>query len=119
MSSLRFVYDVNITQVDTLMQHFVSHTRTFLVNISIDTIYCVTYTITKTKGDVVQIQEYLKQNGITQVHVAKTLGISYTHMCSLCTRRRKPSVTIARQLHELSNGEISKYELVFPEDFED
>lgn len=60
------------------------------------------------------LDTYLLRKRIFQTDFAKDLGISRTHLGEILRDRRSPSVKLAKQIEELTKGEVTKEEAMSP-----
>jgi transcriptional regulator with XRE-family HTH domain len=60
------------------------------------------------------LDEYLFRKRISQTEFAHALGISRNHLGEILRGRRNPSIKLAKKIEELTNGEVSKEEALFP-----
>lgn len=60
------------------------------------------------------LDEYLFRKRVSQTEFAKELGISRNHLGEILRGRRSPSVKLAKKIEELSQGEVTKEEVLFP-----
>lgn len=61
---------------------------------------------------------WLFMNRITKKDFAARLNVSRGHLQEIVSGKRKPSVKLAKQIEELTQGKVSKEEVLFPEEFE-
>jgi len=59
---------------------------------------------------------YLKTNGISQRDLAEKVKITATHMNLIANRRCTPSKKVAKVIEEMTNGEVTRMELLYPEE---
>ncbi len=64
------------------------------------------------------LDEYLWRNKITKQDFANQIGISRGHIHQLINGTRSPSAKLAKKIEEATGGEVTKEELLFPEDYE-
>ena len=64
-----------------------------------------------------QLDEYLFRTKQNNIDFAKKLGISRGHLQRILSGDRRPSVSLAKKIEELSKGKVSKEEMLFPEEF--
>jgi transcriptional regulator with XRE-family HTH domain len=60
------------------------------------------------------LDEYLFRKKISQTNFANELGISRNHLGEILRGRRSPSVKLAKKIEELTEGEVTKEEAMFP-----
>jgi DNA-binding XRE family transcriptional regulator len=60
------------------------------------------------------LDEYLFRKRISQTDFAKHLGISRNHLGEILRCKRSPSVKLAKKIGELTQGEVTKEEAMFP-----
>jgi len=60
----------------------------------------------------------LKLCKITQAKLAQRLSVSQQYIQSIFNGRSMPSAKLAKKIEQLTNGTISRLELLYPEDFE-
>lgn len=60
------------------------------------------------------LDEYLFRKKISQIEFANELGISRNHLGEILRGRRSPSVKLAKKIEELTKGEVTKEEAMFP-----
>lgn len=63
-----------------------------------------------------QLAEYLFRHRIKQTEFAKRVGVSRVHLGEILRGRRRPSISLARRIEHSTSGEVSKEELLFPEE---
>lgn len=63
-----------------------------------------------------QLAEYLFRKKIKQTEFAKTVGVSRVHLGEILRGRRRPSISLARRIEQATEGDVSKEELLFPEE---
>ena len=63
-----------------------------------------------------QLAEYLFRHKVKQTEFAKTVGVSRVHMGEILRGRRRPSVKLARRIEEVTDGQVPKEGLLFPEE---
>jgi transcriptional regulator with XRE-family HTH domain len=63
-----------------------------------------------------ELREYLFKHRKTQVEMAKQLGVSVNHFSQLVRHKRHPSIALAIKIEELTEGEVTKEELIFPQE---
>jgi transcriptional regulator with XRE-family HTH domain len=69
----------------------------------------------KMHGEILMdLDEYLFRKRVSQTEFAKELGISRNHLGEILRGRRSPSVKLAKKIEELSQGEVTKEEALFP-----
>jgi transcriptional regulator with XRE-family HTH domain len=69
----------------------------------------------KIRGEILMdLDEYLFRKRVSQTEFAKELGISRNHLGEILRGRRSPSVKLAKKIEELSQGEVTKEEALFP-----
>lgn len=66
-----------------------------------------------------QLDEYLFRKKQTNKAFAELIGISRTHLQDILSKRRRPSVDLAKKIEMATEGKVTKEELLFPEEFED
>ena len=64
------------------------------------------------------LEEYLFRHRIKKSHFAIGLGIAPGHFYAILAKRRRPSVNLAIKIEEMTDGKVSKEEVLFPEDFQ-
>jgi transcriptional regulator with XRE-family HTH domain len=62
---------------------------------------------------------YLFVNNLHHGSFAKLLGISKCHLSRAINGKSGVSADLARHIEKVTMGKVSKYELIFPEDYED
>ncbi|MCX6987251.1 MAG: helix-turn-helix domain-containing protein [Chlamydiae bacterium] len=62
----------------------------------------------------VDLDEYLFRKRISQTDFAKDLGISRNHLGEILRGRRTPSVKLAKKIEELTQGEVTREQAMFP-----
>jgi DNA-binding XRE family transcriptional regulator len=60
------------------------------------------------------LDEYLFRKRISQTDFAKDLGISRNHLGEILRGRRTPSVKLAKKIEELTQGEVTREQAMFP-----
>lgn len=60
------------------------------------------------------LDEYLFRKRISQTQFANELGVSRTHLGEILRGRRSPSVKLSKKIEELTKGEVTKEEAMFP-----
>ena len=63
-----------------------------------------------------ELREYLFRHRKTQKEMAEKLGVSVNHFSLIVRGERKPSVTLAIKIEEVTEGEVTKEELIFPKE---
>lgn len=61
---------------------------------------------------------WLFMNKITKKDFAARLQVSRGHLQEIVSGKRKPSVKLAKKIEELTEGKVSKEEVLFPEEFQ-
>jgi transcriptional regulator with XRE-family HTH domain len=61
---------------------------------------------------VMKLKEYLSKHLISQHRFASLLGITHSHIGHIVNGRRAPSLFLAKQIEEVTNGEVSVYDLI-------
>jgi len=61
---------------------------------------------------------WLFMNKITKKNFAETLKVSRGHLQEIVSGKRKPSVKLAKKIEELTEGNVTKEEMLFPEEFQ-
>ena len=64
-----------------------------------------------------RLDQYIEKHGITKTEMAKRLNITPTHCFSILKMVQAPSRQLAERIFEVTNGEVSKAEAIFPEDY--
>jgi len=72
----------------------------------------------KNPGLVVNLDEYLFKTKTSKKDFAEKLGISRGHLQHILSGIKNPSVKLAKKIEELTEGKVSKEEVLFPEDFQ-
>lgn len=60
------------------------------------------------------LDEYLFRKRISQTDFAKDLVISRNHLGEILRGRRTPSVKLAKKIEELTQGEVTREQAMFP-----
>lgn len=60
------------------------------------------------------LDEYLFRKKISQTDFALKLGVSRNHLGEIIRGRRTPSVKLAKKIEELTKGEVTREEAMFP-----
>jgi transcriptional regulator with XRE-family HTH domain len=60
------------------------------------------------------LDEYLFRKNISQTDFAEQLDISRNHLGEILRGRRSPSVKLAKKIEELTKGEVTREEAMFP-----
>lgn len=63
------------------------------------------------------LKDYLRKYGIHVSEFARTLSVSREHLRSIIAGTNYPSRRLAIAIRNKTDGEVSKMELMFPEDF--
>ena len=63
------------------------------------------------------LDEYLWRNKISRTDFALLIGISRSYLQQILSRKRNPSVKLAKKIEEVTEGKVSKEEMLFPEEF--
>ncbi len=61
-----------------------------------------------------ELREYLFRHRKTQTEMAKQLGVSLNHFSQIVRYQRHPSIGLAIKIEEITEGEVTKEELIFP-----
>ena len=61
-----------------------------------------------------ELREYLFKHRKTQTEMAKQLGVSTNHLSQIVRNERRPSIELAIKIEKLTEGEVTKEELIFP-----
>ncbi|PKN20911.1 MAG: hypothetical protein CVU71_03790 [Deltaproteobacteria bacterium HGW-Deltaproteobacteria-6] len=61
-----------------------------------------------------QINEYLKNNNISQVAFSKTVKTGHIYLNAIVRGRRTPSPPLALRISEATGGAVTVMELLFP-----
>ncbi len=61
---------------------------------------------------------WLFLNKTTKKDFAKEIGISRGHLQEIVSGKRRPSIKLAKKIEELTEGKVTKEEMLFPEDFQ-
>ena len=64
------------------------------------------------------LDEYLFKTKQSKTGFAQHLGISRGHLQHILNGSRRPSVPLAKKIEEITEGKVSKEEMLFPEDFQ-
>lgn len=64
------------------------------------------------------LDEYLWRNKISRTDFAVQIKISRSHLQQILSRKRNPSVKLAKKIEEITDGKVTKEEVLFPEDFQ-
>jgi transcriptional regulator with XRE-family HTH domain len=64
------------------------------------------------------LDEYLFRTKQSKTSFAQKLGISRGHLQHILNGSRRPSVSLAKKIEEITEGKVSKAEVLFPEDFQ-
>ena len=64
-----------------------------------------------------RLREYIKQQGLTQQQMANKLGITLTHLVCIMSGRSGCSKALAKKIEEMTNGDVTRLEVLFPEEF--
>lgn len=64
------------------------------------------------------LHEYTEKYMINLRYFAKDLGVSYEHLRMIMLRKSYPSRKLSIRINDMTNGEVTKYEAIFPDDFE-
>ena len=64
------------------------------------------------------LYEYLEKHLIDGKDFAKKIQVSYEHLRMIVIQKHFPSRKLAMRIEVATNKEVSKYEAIFPEDFE-
>lgn len=64
-----------------------------------------------------RLDVYLKIHEISQIQMAKKLGITKAYMHELSSRKKSPSRVMAKKIEEITKGEVTRLELLYPEEF--
>jgi len=65
-----------------------------------------------------KLLEYMRKYKITQINMAKKLGISSTYLRMLIRGTHFPSRKLARIIEKITSGEVSKEEVIFNDEEE-
>lgn len=63
-----------------------------------------------------QLAEYLFRKKIKQTEFARRVGVSRVHLGEILRGRRRPSIGLAKKIEQATDGDVSKEELLFPEE---
>lgn len=63
------------------------------------------------------LDEYLWRNKISRTDFAAKIGISRSHLQQILSKKRNPSVKLAKKIEEITEEKVTKEEVLFPEDF--
>lgn len=61
------------------------------------------------------LKEYLFRKDISQVEFAEKLGVTRETVSRIVKQRNNPSPKLAKKIEELTNGEVTAMELLFPD----
>jgi len=61
---------------------------------------------------------WLFLNKITKKDFAIQLGVSRGHLQEIVSAKRTPSIKLAKKIEEITQGKVTKEELLFPEDYQ-
>lgn len=61
---------------------------------------------------------WLQLKGIHQKDMAETIGIKPSSLSMILSGKTKPSLEIASRIEQLTNGEITRMDLLYPEETE-
>lgn len=64
------------------------------------------------------LREWLFKNKKSVTDFAKELNVSRTHLNLISSGIRKPSPELAKQIEKATKKEVTKEELLFPEDYD-
>jgi len=64
------------------------------------------------------LDEYLWRNKISRTDFAKLLGVSRSHLQQILSGNRNASIKLAKKIEEVTQGKVSKEEMLFPEEFQ-
>ncbi len=62
-----------------------------------------------------KLKKWQEENGVTNTKLAKCLGVHVSFITHLNKGRRKYSPELALKIEELTNGEVDKLELLYPD----
>jgi DNA-binding transcriptional regulator YdaS (Cro superfamily) len=65
-----------------------------------------------------KLDEYLFRSKISKKDFALKIGVSREHIHAMISGKRQPSPKLAKKIQDATKGEVTKEELLFPEDFE-
>lgn len=65
------------------------------------------------------LDEYLWRNKISRTDFAAKVEISRSHLQQILSRKRNPSINLAKKIEEITKGKVTKEESLFPEDFQE
>lgn len=65
------------------------------------------------------LEEYifLHRKSFTIDELAEALEITRTHLISISGQRKKPSCKLAKKIEEITNGKVSRLEVLYPDEF--
>lgn len=63
-----------------------------------------------------KLSDFLDQQHITQKQFAERLGVHQMHVHGICRGKNRPSADLARRIEELTDGHVTRLELLYPED---
>jgi DNA-binding transcriptional regulator YdaS (Cro superfamily) len=56
--------------------------------------------------------------GLPQIKIASDLGLSPSYLSEVMTGKKKVTPDIARRIEEYTNGEVTRLEVLYPQDIE-
>ncbi len=67
----------------------------------------------------VRLDEYLFKTKTTKTAFAQQLGISRGYLQHILSGIKTPSVKLAKKIEEMTEGKVSKEEVLFPEEYQE
>ena len=64
------------------------------------------------------LHQYTEKNMVDLRKFAYRLGITYEHLRMIMLRKAYPSRKLSYRIADETNGEVSKYEAIFPDDYD-
>lgn len=59
-----------------------------------------------------KLKDYLKLHDLTQMSLARKLGIHKSHIYVIVNERQRPSIDLAREIVKITNGEVTIEDLI-------
>ena len=61
-----------------------------------------------------KLEEYLKVKKMSQKKIADMVGVTPAHITHILKKRKSPSLLLAKQIEEVTEGSVTVYDLIEP-----
>lgn len=64
------------------------------------------------------LDEYLWGSKTPRTDFARLIGVSRSHLQQILSKKRNASIKLAKKIVEITEGKVTKEEMLFPEEFQ-